>query len=205
MTTAILILLYFALLVFALMAAYEMSPPDWHTGFDGFVKILTIAVTVVSAFMTALVGIINFDRSAKLSKELIGEKLEAAKKLERWKSNLTEENEAYGELLAAATTAYYTLAKLESSNWKKTDKTKVDSEMTAASGKTAQLRDSASGELWHKIWQRANYIAESADSISKVEQSPLWRNEADSFGALVQQFNRIVAEKRYPVDPGRTA
>src|SRR5260370_22473715 len=108
MTTAILILLYFALLVFALMAAYEMSPPDWHTGFDGFVKILTIAVTVVSAFMTALVGIINFDRSAKLSKELIGEKLEAAKKLERCKSNLTEENSTYGDFLATATTSYYT-------------------------------------------------------------------------------------------------
>src|SRR5260370_32288045 len=144
------------------MGGYEMSVPDWHTGFDGVGKMVASGVTGVSAFMTALVGIINFDRSAKLSKELIGEKLEAAKKLERWKSNLTEENEAYGELLAAATTAYYTLAKLESSNWKKTDKTKADSEMTAASGKTAQLRKSASGALGHKIWQAANSRARTA-------------------------------------------
>jgi hypothetical protein len=218
MTTTILIGIYAFLLLISLIASYRLAPFTAADGFADFAKVATVAVAAVSALMTAVVTIINFDRSAKesrklailnaklqkrlarynakLSKGLVADKLGADLTLERWKTAINKETAAYTDLWAAAQGAYYTLGKLQSSQWKIADKTSVDAAMTKVSPSTSHLAVAEHGDLWTKIWNRANYIAESAEKLpSKNDQPQLWREQAGGLGDLMLQFQKIVAEQ----------
>jgi hypothetical protein len=218
MTTTILIAIYAFLLFVALSASYHLAPFTAETGFENFAKVATVAVAAVSALMTAAVAIINFDRSAKesrklailnaklqrrlarynakLSKRLVADKLGADLTLERWKTTVTKEITAYSDLWAAAQGAYYTLAKLESSKWEVADKAAVEMAMTKVAPGASHLAAPEHGDLWTKIWNRANYVAELAEKLpSKDEQPRLWHEQVAGLGDLMLKFQQIVAEQ----------
>jgi hypothetical protein len=218
MTTAILIVIYIFLLFASIGASYRLAPFDMNSGFGNFAKVATVAVAAVSALMTAVVTIINFDRNAKdaknlavlnarlqrrlarynakLSKTLVADKLGADISLERWKTTITKEMTAYSELWAAAQGAFYLVAKLESSKWEPADKDAVDTAMTKVSGSASYLATKEHGDLWTKIWNRTNYIAELAAKLpAKEDQPKLWHEQSGGLGDLMLQFHQIVAEQ----------
>jgi len=216
-TTGILILIYAALVAVSLFASFRLAPFDARGGFENFSKVAGVLVAAVSALMAAIVTIINFDRNvrdaqnlarlngdisqkladykAELDRKLLDDKVGADFKLERLKTAFSKEIEAYLELMTAANTAYYILAKLESGKWVATDKGKVDKVMEKASNKAAVAVE-ADAELWTKLWNRANFIAESAEDLkAPTEQPALWQAEAGKLSQLMQDFQRVLAEK----------
>ena len=220
-TTSILIAIYAVLLALSLVASFRVAPFDVHGGFDNFSKVAGALIAAVSALMAAVVTIVNFDRStrearnlarlngdiaqkladykAALDRELLQDKVSADFKFERLKTALSKEIDGYMELMNAANAAYYLLAKLESGKWAGTDKDKLDEVMEKASGKAAVAME-ADAELWTRLWNRANFIAESAERKGPKEQPILWRAQAGELSGLIQEFQRVLAEKLHHSD-----
>lgn len=208
--TVILIAVYIILLALAVFASFRLAPFDTHGGFENFSKVAGALVGAVSALMAAIVTIINFDRNAKdarmlarlngdISRDLAAYQSDLNLKFEKRKTAYTKQVEAYGELGAAAWTAYNALSKLGSGNWQASDKTALDEAMAKVASKTA-IAAPADADLWNRVWQRANFITESAEDLPADQQSALWQKEAGTLSQLIQQFQEASSENLHPAE-----
>lgn len=136
------------------------------------------------------------DYKAELDRKMLDDKLNADFRLKRLETAFTQEFEAYKDLVAAANTSYYTLAKLASATWTAADKTTLDAAMGAVGGKIALLATRAHADLWERFWNYANFIAESAGKLAvTTEQPELWRKEQGRLASFIQEFQKAMTEK----------
>lgn len=216
--SAVLIAIYVVLLAAALLVSYRLAPFDARSGFENFGKIAAVFFAGVSAFMAAVVTIINFDRNAReaaklallneeiskslaeykseLDKKLLGEQFIIDKKLERWQTAFSSEMKVYSELSKAANAAYDTLAKLERGEFKEVDRNNLNEAMGKANADTGLLHTQAHIDLWEKFWNYANYIAELAEALKSNDEQPnLWHRQVGKFAEHLSDFQRVVIEK----------
>ncbi|HEX4168945.1 MAG TPA: hypothetical protein VHZ55_26065 [Bryobacteraceae bacterium] len=201
MTSTILIAAYVFLLVVALVASYFWVPFNAVNRVEDLAKVATVACTAVSALMAAIVTIINFDRAAKEARKLAHLNLKLQKRLAKYNANLEKQviagkrrTTAYIKLFTAAQGAYYTLNKLASETWHSTDKDTVNAAMTAAATANAGFLENAEDkQLWDRIWQKTNFIAERALKLPAKEAQPqFWRDQISDLSNLLFAFQKVV-------------
>jgi hypothetical protein len=216
-TTIVLLVIYGILIVFAFYGSYNFTVWGTADSIKNFASLVTVGVAAVSAIIGTVVSFISLSRNQAAARELehlkanlqvdvLEKKLWVDLRLESEKAKATAERAAYKDLLGAAETAYFSLAKLEGASWRAGDKAAMDEALSKVQAQPVDLRASAHRDLWDKVRQRARYISEEAGKLTEAKDQPaLWKREVASFADLVAKFRTIADEEIHRPAPTKDA
>jgi hypothetical protein len=180
---------------------------------DDFVKTAGLWVGVITAAMTAVLGMLSAYFQFQWGKELETVKLGFNQQLEVTKTKLVmdvenlrgrlnrtlefakgryaAERKAYDELLAAAYAYYYTLSTLESHRWNGEQVTKADEAMVA-SCRFLPAADPKDREFWVLFWQAARTLEEQASrlggEVKETASSPIGKQRHELWSHHVKEL-----------------
>ncbi|SAK82396.1 hypothetical protein AWB78_04019 [Caballeronia calidae] len=196
-------------------AAYFLLRRHYGIDSDNFAKIFPSIVAALTSLLAAVIAYVNVKRQAELSlkverykadlsKEVEDSKLELSTKLEQakfvlsgdieaLKVRLTEESNAYSELLKAMDIFYYAMAKLEEGTYKAKEAKTLDDSLGSFSYYLYRLNE-ACRPPFEQYWERLHFIRERCEDLATVEEKrELWqstvREIADYHADFVAAFN----------------
>jgi len=189
-TITITFIVYAALAFGIILTSFYVTAPNTNSGgWDNFAKTAGVGITLLTSVLTAITTLIVLSQQQKASHDIEALKSNLATDLEIVKRQLSAETEAYKTLSGAATVYYYSLAILETGTLNSTSIADAEKEMIKASSYLSLISENDT-ELWNSFWQRANFVAEKAKSLSSDSKQlkELWAEQSFPLGSLLERF-----------------